>query len=192
MTGNSLIASIDPFSQPIAFFSLVDVNEQPWVLRSFWMVKDLRLVYDWLDDKRHRSNSLLGTGRERLLERFKLRLLKVGEQVLVLERKQNPIVVLELLPVRRTDLVLNYPIADEGWVVYYTLSSSSSFDRTWIVLVEHVLEKMKKGKKGRISLYIEIPSIDSAMQFLWESIGFEFVTSYINSVGLVKLYCWSS
>lgn len=192
MTGSSLIASIDPFTHPVSYIGWVDVNEQPWVLRSFWMVKDLRLVYDWLDDKRHRSNSQLGKRRERLLERFKLRLLKVGEQVLVLERKQNPIVVLELIPVRRTDLVLNYPIVDDGWVLYYTLSSSSSLDRTWIEFVQHILENLKKGKKDSISLYIEIHSIDSAMQFLWESIGFESVTSYVNSVGLVKLYCWSS
>lgn len=192
MKGVSLIASFPPFKQPPIFWDWVDAFGVEWAFRPGWVIRDLRVVYDCLRDPQHRTNRPNNTTLERMLDRFRVRLIQEGEQLFVLERQHTPIVFLELIPIGRTDTVRYCPIAVDGWLLYFILPATSSLDGPWCEFVRKILSELRSPEECSFRLYTELPEREIGLHRLWESIGFVYKCTYTNATGLVHLYSWSS
>lgn len=188
MTGIPILASHFPFEQPPNWLEWLDERAQTWCFRACWIVKDLKLIYDLLNDPSHTTNYSWEEQPERLVHRIQNRLRTPGEQSVVLERQRKMIAYWEILPVSRTNLLIHCPVQVEGWVLYYLLPADFAGKGSLGEILLKILTYIKSNYSCAFNLLVEVPEGHTSMQRIWESIGFEYIARYSYQKGWVRLY----
>lgn len=187
MKKRGLTAAVYAFQTPLIFHEWLDEQQNRWSFRTAWVISDLRPAYTWMNDPQSRTNYPLAWRSAKLIHRFKQRLQSRKEQVFVIDRAGAPVLILEIVPVERTDMPLYAPLQVEGWSIYYLMPVAQQWDYTCSLYAREILRAVKGGQALPV-LNIEIPLHAIELKKMVTEFGFVQIGSYINSSGPVELY----
>lgn len=186
-----LIARVHAFERSIVYEQWKDSDGSYWRWRSFWLIQDVQLTYDALNNRPFQANLTVDLSRERLFMRFLKRLQCDDEQVLVLERETFPVLILEIVPVARTQVAVLAPVPVTGWCWSFVFTEYGSIPEGLIQHFSVLLVKLV-AESSSTAIHVELPMSMWETERWWMAIGFRYVGQYAYSNREVRLYSWLS
>jgi hypothetical protein len=179
---------VDPFVRYPPWSSWKeDHTDAVWVMRPFWIIEDLRLVHQWLNDVNGKTNHDIKHSNPHPIQHYLKRLKSDREQSLSFLRNQVLVGQFDLVPIGNDRIPLQHSLKGEGFAIHFIFPPERVQHTYWETILQF-LSNLVFDQYPSCSLYLEIPRGYYRMHEQVKAIGFVQVNEYVQQGGVVQLF----
>jgi hypothetical protein len=175
---NDLFAALDPFTRHPAFAKWLEGSGGvEWSIRPFWIINDLRLMHDWMNNGQIFSNRPIDRKKTPLIHHYMQYLKSAEEQSLILTRNKIVLGEFDLLPIDHDQYFNRELFRSPGYFISYLfpgIHASPVNLQTGLGYLRKMIVQAKPDKP----VYIDIPIHDFLLPPLIVEAGFIFLKKY--------------
>ncbi|KIC93547.1 hypothetical protein [Flavihumibacter solisilvae] len=184
----TLVQSVNPFAKHPPVLTWTDgEGDVAWQVRPLWIIKDLMCMHKWLNNVNCLTNQAFNRNEASLISHYRNRLWATEEQSFIVQRKEQLVGQLDIIPAAVSSLAMMHPVAEDELALYYVFPGEHLSVEYWLQTMAYFCKLALKFYPVT-SLYLEIPVDQRILHSKVGYAGFRQVNEYWNQERQVHLY----